>query len=157
MQGLNSLSSVGECAKSLLAHSPIACNVIPRPRRVRIVFLRAFGEKFSGNSWKRSCHSASSPYARNFTVRRLLRRQISLRAFSYSAEFHSAHYPTALNLIPLILLQRLLSLFECFIIYVKFDLSMVPTFPQPSPSPPYHCRSPFQLVAWGHGSPSPWP
>ncbi len=47
MTGFNSLSPVGECTKSLLAHSPIACSLIPRRMRVRIVSLRTFGEKFS--------------------------------------------------------------------------------------------------------------
>jgi hypothetical protein len=47
MRGFNSLSAVGECAKSLIEHSPIACSLIPRRRRVRIVSLRAFGEWFS--------------------------------------------------------------------------------------------------------------
>ena len=84
MRGFNSLSAVGECAKSLYAHSPIALSLIPRHRRVRIVSLRAFGEQFSEVDEK-AVHSASSPWARNFTARHLLRCQISLRAFSYSA------------------------------------------------------------------------
>ncbi len=87
----------------------------------------------------------------NFTARLLLRRQISLRAFSYSAQFHSAHSLTALNLIPRIVLQRLMPLFECLIIYVRHGTTL-PPFLALIPPP-----STFQLVAWGHGSPSPWP
>ncbi len=56
-------------------------------------------------------HQASSPIALNFTTRLLLQRLISLRAISYTAQFHSAHSTTALIFIPRILLERLLSLF----------------------------------------------
>jgi hypothetical protein len=47
MQGINSLSAVGKCAKSLYAHSPTALSLILHHRRVCIVSLRAFGEYFS--------------------------------------------------------------------------------------------------------------
>ena len=118
---------------------------------------------------KKVVHSVSSLCVRNFAARLLLRRQILLCAFSYIAQFHSAHSPTALNLIPCILLQRLLSLFECLIIYVKVPFLFTyngTTFPQapplippapPSPFPLQHCQSPYQLVAWGRGSPTPRP
>jgi hypothetical protein len=42
-------------------------------------------------------HYEPSPKAFNFTVRLLPRRQISLRAFSYDALFHSAPSPNAPN------------------------------------------------------------
>jgi hypothetical protein len=41
MQGFNSLSAVGECAMSPLAHSPKDLSLIPRHKSVRLVFLRA--------------------------------------------------------------------------------------------------------------------
>ena len=53
-------------------------------------------------------HYAPSPKALNFTARLLLRRVISLRAFSYGAEFHSAHSPTAPNFFKRLLLWRLI-------------------------------------------------
>ncbi len=71
MRGFNSLSAVGECAKSLLAHSPIACSLIPRRRRVRIVSFRAFGEYFS------EVHEKG-----RVTLRLLRRRVISMSAIS---------------------------------------------------------------------------
>jgi hypothetical protein len=71
MQGFNSLSAVGECAKSLYAHSPIALSLIPRHMRERIVSLRAFGEQFSEVDEK-------GP----FTLRLLRGHIISLPAFS---------------------------------------------------------------------------
>ncbi len=74
MQGFNSLSAVGENARSLYVHSPIALSLILHHRRVRIVSLHAFGEQFSEVDEKGL-----------FILRLLLRRQISLRAFSYSA------------------------------------------------------------------------
>ncbi len=43
-------------------------------------------------------HYAPSSKALHFTGRLLLRRQISLRAFSYGAKFHSAPYPNAYTL-----------------------------------------------------------
>jgi hypothetical protein len=79
MRGFNSLSTVGESAKSLYAHSPIALSLILRHRRVRIVSLHAFREYFS------EVHEKGPFILCNFTARLLLRRQISLRAFSYSA------------------------------------------------------------------------
>ena len=45
-----------------------------------------------------------------FITRLLLRRLISLRAFSYDAKFHCAPSPTAHCFIPRILLRRLISL-----------------------------------------------
>ncbi len=60
-------------------------------------------------------------------------------------------------------------LFECLIIYRKVQPLQIhvtwghgATFPPdlippPSPFPLHDWRSPFQLVAWGRGSPSPWP
>ncbi len=71
MRGFNSLSAVGERAKSLYAHFPIALSLILRHRRVRIVSLRAFEEEFSEVDEK------------GLFIPRLLRgRVISLPAFS---------------------------------------------------------------------------
>ncbi len=67
MRGFNSLSAVEEYAKSLLAHSPIACSLIPRRRRVCIVSLRAFGQ------WLSEVHEKG-----RVTLRLLHRRVISL-------------------------------------------------------------------------------
>jgi hypothetical protein len=51
-------------------------------------------------------HYVPSPKALNFTTRLLLKRRISLRAFSYGASFHSAHSPTAPNFFKRLLLWR---------------------------------------------------
>ena len=71
MQGFNSLSTVGECAKSLYAHSPKALSLILCHRRVGIVSLHAFGEQFSevDEKWP-------------FILRLFRGRVISLSAFS---------------------------------------------------------------------------
>ena len=52
-----------------------------------------------------------------YIQRLLLPLLSSLRAFSYSALFHHPPSPTALSFIPRILLQRLLSLFECMYLF----------------------------------------
>jgi hypothetical protein len=83
------------------------------------------------------------------TLRLLRMCVISLSAVFYGAKFHYAPSPTALSFIPHILLQRLLPLFECFVIYVKFDLSMVPPSPQPSPLPPITVGHPSSLWRGG--------
>ena len=94
-------------------------------------------------------------------TQRLLRmRVISLSAVFYGAKFHYAPSPTALSFIPRILLQRLMPLFGCLIIYIKglplqIHVRHGTTFPPTLNLTPHDWQSPFQLVAWGRGSPSP--
>ncbi len=53
-------------------------------------------------------HYPPSPKALNFTGRLLIRRQISLRAFSSSTKFHSAPSPKAPNFFKRLLVWRLI-------------------------------------------------
>jgi hypothetical protein len=69
MRGFNSLSTIGECAKSLYMHSPIALGLIPHRRRVRIVSLCAsHSDNCVVKLMKKVVHSASSLQAHNFTA-----------------------------------------------------------------------------------------
>ncbi len=62
-----------------------------------------FMQKHRGGN---SIHYAPSPKALNFTARLLLRRVISLRAFSYGALFHSPPSPKAPRVSKRLLLWR---------------------------------------------------